>query len=290
MSSTRSLGLHLRFYDRFESVIDKALLYKTDIFQCFFVNHQYIYTPLTQGLITHYAKLRSSCKFLIAHSSYRINLADPQIEKHPFLKKELVRAQRLCFTHLVLHPGARTGGLTKEQALDVVVRRMNALLAHQKDINFILENSGHSKKALGGDLHDLYYIRLRLDHPEKVSFCIDTAHAHVFGYTLKQNLDAWIQEVHTLFGDSLTLIHLNDTKELCGSGIDRHAMLGEGELSQVLKNCVQHPLLQSVPLILELPAGIGEQDEYRALELVRTWMKEKRMKPETIDHMEAEMI
>lgn len=288
-SSTRSLGLHLRFYDRFESVIDKALLYKTDIFQCFFVNHQHVYFPITQDLIAHYTKLRSRYKFLYAHSSYRINLADPQIEKHPFLKKELIRAQRLNFTHLILHPGAITGGLTKEQALDVVVRRMNTLLAHQKDIHFILENSGHSKKSLGGDLYDLFYIRSRLDHPEKVSFCIDTAHAHVFGYTLKQNLDAWIQEVHTLFGDSLALIHLNDTKETCGSGIDRHAMLAEGELGQALKNCVQHPLLQAVPLILELPA-VGEQDEYKALELVRTWMNEKRMKPEKIDHMKAEMI
>lgn len=267
----RSVGLHIRCIDNFQSVIDKAIYLGTDIFQCFFLDQNSRYIPLNPELIAYYEARRDRFKSLYAHSSYLINIADPAIDEHPYLHKELKRARYLGFTHLILHPGAITGLASKEEALETVVRRINGILKREREIIIVLENSGHSRKALGGDLQDLFYIRSRLDNPERVQFCIDTAHAHVFGYDLHNDFDAWMQILENLFGDSVTLLHLNDTREPLGSNNDRHCMIGQGKLGlDVLKRCATHPFFAKVPLILELPVA-SEKEEQEALTIVKSW-------------------
>ena len=118
-------------------------------------------------------------------------------------------------------------------------------------MSIVLENSAHSKKALGGDIADLYYIRSRLDQPERVSFCLDTAHAYVYGYSIHQDLDLWLNQVDTLLSGAISLLHLNDTTEPLGSHNDRHAFIGQGLLgAELLKRCALHPVLSAVPIIL----------------------------------------
>lgn len=268
----RSVGLHVRFSDSFESIITKALNYNTDILQSFFVNTDGHYISLTPELVAHYRSLRDSFNALYAHSSYLINIADHQITYHPCLKKEILRIQRLGFSHLIFHPGAVTGGVSREIALDTVIKRINMLVQKELDFMVVLENSGHGKRALGGDLQELYYIRERLDKPERVGFCLDTAHAHVFGYDLIAGLDEWIELAYRLFDQSIVLIHLNDTAELTGSQIDRHCAIGKGQLGEaVLKSVVQHPLLQQVPIILEPPV-LSDEEELQCLKLVKNWI------------------
>ncbi len=269
----RSLGLHIRFDAHFESVIEKAMAYNTDVLQTFFINQKGYYIPLTPELIAHYQRLHDSFKTLYAHSSYYINLADHRIDEHPYLKKEIKRAQYLGFTHLIMHPGAIAELASKEQALDTIVRRINKLLERQKDVSLVLENSGHAKKALGGDINDLYYIRSRLDQPERVSYCIDTAHAYVYGYNIKDELDLWLGQVNQLLGDAVTLLHLNDTNEPLGSNNDKHAFIGKGRLGvDILQRCAQHPFFQGTPIILELPQST-ELQEREALAMVRGWIE-----------------
>ncbi len=268
----RSIGLHIRFDTHFESVIEKAQAFDIDIVQAFFINQQGRYVHLSQPLIEYYRLIRNSFKTLYAHSSYCINLADATIKEHPYLKKEIQRMHALGFSHLIVHPGARVGTATKEQALDTVVRRINTLLACEPDISLILENSGHARRALGGDIADLYYIRSRLDRAERVTYCIDTAHAHVYGYDIVTNTAAWIDQIELLLGDAVSLLHLNDTKEAVGSQNDRHCFLGEGILgAHILRQCANHSFFRSIPIILELPP-ISPDKEQEALHLVRTWV------------------
>jgi len=200
-----------------------------------------------------------------------VNLADHRISYHPYLHKELTRAKVLGFSHLVLHPGATGTGATKEEALETVIRRINTLMKQENDIMLLLENSAHAKRNLGGDLHDLYYIRSRLDKPEKVGFCLDTAHAHVFGYDLIDDFQSWIEQVERLLG-SIELLHLNDTKELPGSCQDRHALLGNGLLGDTcLKRHVDHPFFKDIPIVLELPI-VSEKEELEVLDRVKSWL------------------
>lgn len=267
----RKLGLHIRYDGGYRALLDKALSAGMPIFQSFFSTSEGRYSPLDPDVIAAFQAASFHARYV--HSSFLINLADYRLQEHPCLKKELYRSQLLGFSHIIAHPGARVENQTREEALETIVRRLNRLVVREKHIQFVLENSAHGKKSLGGDLQDLAYIQERLEYPEKVGFCLDTAHAYVFGYDIKEDLDLWLAEVcKRLSRESIVLIHLNDTQELLGSGVDRHCIIGEGQLGvEVLKACVSHPLLQEISLILELPP-VSEEDERRALELVHSWI------------------
>jgi deoxyribonuclease IV len=266
------VGLHIRFTESFHEVFEKAQLLSLPFFQSFFVypnsNKPIDVSP---EALAYYREMRGSFSTLYAHSSYAINLA--QEDYHPLLKKELYLAQKLEFSSLIFHLGAVPDQLNREQAIEAVIRRLNVMTRDESSLSFILENSAHLRRSLGGDIHELASIRSRLDRPEKVFFCIDTAHAYVFGYRIKEEFDQWINLVlDTLTPDALTLIHLNDTQEACGSGHDRHCMLGRGALgTELLKKIVQHPQLSHLNFILELPS-MSDQEELQALNEVRSWI------------------
>ena len=272
----RLIGLHVRYSGAFSEVIDKASSLSLPIFQTFF-KQKHAYISLTSDLIAHYDKLRSHFSHMIAHSSYVINLAQPGVLNHYSLKKELKRARKLQFTHMVFHPGAVTAGKTRHESLDTIAKHLNQLTKQETDIEFILENSAHGKKSLGGDIQELSYIQARLDHPEKVTFCIDTAHAYVFGYSIQDESAAWVEMVcKALTPEAISLIHANDTHEPCGSFNDRHCVPGQGKLgAKVLKNIIQHPLLADKPVILELPV-LEELEEIHVLNEVRSWCEVKK--------------
>ncbi len=267
----RNIGLHIRYEGDYQALLDKALAVGMPLFQSFFSTSDGHYATLTPDIIAAFQAAPFQARYV--HSSFLINLADYRMREHPCLKKELYRAQALGFSHIIAHPGARVENQTREEALETVVRRLNTLVMREKHIQFVLENSAHGKRSIGGDLQDLAYIQERLEYPEKVGFCLDTAHAYVFGYDIKEDLDLWLAQVcKRLSRESIVLIHLNDTLELLGSGFDRHCMIGEGLLGvEVLKACVSHPLVQGIPLILELPQ-VSDEEERRALALVHSWI------------------
>ncbi len=117
-------------------------------------------------------------------------------------------------------------------------------------------------------------MRSKLDQPEKVGFCIDTAHAYAFGYNVadEQEQDAFIDLIGKTIGfDALSLIHLNDTKELLSSKRDRHDIIGQGMIgAHHLKRFMHHPKLVSVPVLLELPS-LPEEEQKAILHTVNSW-------------------
>lgn len=270
MNTKQLIGLNLRYTDSFEAVIETAHLLQLPIFQVFFVTPQGS-MPIDDEMVRKFRDVRDSFASLYAHSSYIVNIADPFYYEHPALKREIYRIQKLAFSHLILHPGALTNGLTRQEALGVVVKQLNRLVTRFPDINFVLENGAYGKKALAGDLEELLYIRSRLDRPEKVTFCIDTAHAHVFGYDIQE--PGWIEWMCSLLSpESISLIHLNDTQEQRGSCIDRHCVVGQGELHTTLRTWINHPLLREKPIILELPP-LAHEEQRMIVEEVRSWKK-----------------
>lgn len=268
----RAIGLHLRFSGAFSSVIDKASQLDVPIFQAFFKDSTGTYISLTPELIAYYDLLRTQFSHRIAHASYTINLANPDILYHHSLKKELHCAKKLQFSHLLFHPGAVTLGLTRIEALDTLVTQLNHLTKYEADLEFVLENSAHGKRSLGGDIEELAYIQARLAYPEKVSFCIDTAHAFVFGYSISKESTSWIEMVtDRLTADAISMLHINDTCAAQGSFDDRHCAPGQGNIGlTALKNIMCHPLMKDKPLIVELPVVTQEQ-EREILNDLRSW-------------------
>jgi deoxyribonuclease-4 len=124
-------------------------------------------------------------------------------------------------------------------------------------MTLVLENTAFGNRAVGSDIADLCMIRALLDKPERVQFCIDTAHAHSYGYAVDsvENMNGFLTSVETLLGtSSIGLLHLNDTLEAHGSFHDRHALIGAGMLGEAaLQTAFLHSLCAQVPIIVEPP-------------------------------------
>ena len=272
----RIVGLHLRIFNDLLQVASRAVALQLKSFQCFLM-YQATKKPLriSHADIKEFRLMRKQFHDLYVHGTYWINLCGEYAQQgYGILKKELKLAKRLGFSHYVLHPGSANGWQDRMQGIDCLVRLLNDLTKQENEIKIILENTAHGGKSVGSDLYDFKLIREKLDVPEKIAFCIDTAHAHAFGYDIisPNGLKQFFEIIEATIGfDALALIHLNDTKEPIGFKKDRHEVIGQGLIgSDALRRFVHDERLKKVPIILELPQ-VEDDEQEKILKMVRAW-------------------
>ena len=272
----RTIGLHLRIVSDLVDVARQALELGLRSFQCFLIHQKTRkHIELTSKQVQEFLALRNQFDNLYVHGAYWINLCAQRCNGSKYiLSKELAMAKRLEFTHYILHPGSAKGWSDRMYGIDCFVRFLNDLLKNEHDIKLVLENTAHGAQTIGSDLRDFTLIREKLDHPEKVSFCIDTAHADAFGYDIgnlakKQDVIALIDEV--MGADALSLIHLNDTQEQRGMKQDKHEIIGHGNIgSKALRQFVLDKRFATIPLIMELPP-MDNRKQGELLNEVKLW-------------------
>jgi deoxyribonuclease-4 len=255
----------LRLEGSLEQLVATAQFYGLRSFQFFLIpqgGRTHI-APTAQEIETFVRARRALFGPLYAHSSYWVNPATSSkkifLVSRSLLKKELALAQALEINFLVLHAGSAKGYRPtsddpsgKQRALITLAKMLNNLMKYTADVTILLENSAHGKKTIGNNLEDFIFLKNHLNFPEKIGFCLDTAHAFSYGYALEP-LDDFVRIVDQTMGrEALKLIHFNDTYDVCGSMIDRHAFPGQGNIGKkTLKTLLNHPLLASVPKIIE---------------------------------------
>lgn len=275
----RQIGLHLRLMDSFEELVQKALQFNLTIFQCFFISKQTGYRlHMDDREIEAFLKIRHT-KFtdLYVHVPYWVNLSNPVCDGMDILKKELALAKKLAFNYLVLHPGSCHESIKDRlEGVDVLAKNLNSLLRKEKSLIILLENTAHGNHSIGSNIEDFILLRSKLDYPEKVAFCVDTAHAYSFGYdiTSTQGLNDFMQLLDSALGfGNIKLIHLNDTQEKLGSKVDKHYIVGQGNIgAEALQRFIDQPVFKQTPIILELPV-MADEEEKEILTTVRQWQK-----------------
>lgn len=276
MQVNKRIGLHVRLNDSIVAMAQQAIRMELPFFQCFFLSltTNKLIQPSGQEIREFLTLRREHFDALYLHGSYWINLASLENNGYHILRRELALAKRLEFTHLVLHPGSAKGAREKNEGIDALARMLNRLLFYEHGINVILENTAHGNMSVGSDLQDFQQLLQKLDQPERISFCIDTSHAHAFGYDVIDSAHqaAFVDLLDELIGlERIVLIHLNDTKEKRGARIDRHDILGQGKLGDVaLKHFIMQPRIAHIPVLLELPA-LSEDEELALLRKVISW-------------------
>lgn len=270
------VGLHIRTDGSLLDLVNRATALELPFFQCFFISNltNTRIRPTHQEIRQFAQVVQQQFVSVYVHGSYWINLASLQHTGFSLFKKELELARRLACTHMVLHPGTAKGALSKMEGVDALARVLNLVNQTDHGIQLVLENTAHGNLAVGSDITDFGLLLAKLDHPEKVEFCIDTAHAHAFGYDL-MSLDGqrdFLALVDATVGTSrVALIHLNDTAHARGSYIDKHAIMGHGVLGiELLKTFVLQPAMKDIPIIMELPA-MSLESEREVIQTVRTW-------------------
>jgi len=257
-------------------VIEKAIRLELPLFQCFLILQETgKLLPLADDDVASFLALRRThFKHLYVHGSYRINISGVHYYDHFALSREIAMARRLEFTHMVLHAGSSSNKEDKLAGIEAMARVLNKLVKYEHDMQIVLENAAHGNNVVGGDLEEFRLLRLLLDQPDKILFCIDTAHAYSYGYNIADatGRDAFIKEIdHTVGIENVVLLHLNDTNEALGSKRDKHAVVGQGAIgNEVLKAWALHPRLKDIPMIMELPE-LDEREEMTILEKARGW-------------------
>jgi len=276
MEMKNRLGVHIRMQTSFDDVIKRADFLRVPFFQCFFVVQETgrFVTVTYDDVRAFLAARRGRFGDLFCHVSYWVNLASLGNNGYPQLRREITLAKRLEFTHFVLHAGTAKGALQKDEGIDALAFALNNIFRRERDIIILLENTCHANLAIGSDINDFNQLLEKLDRPERVGFCIDTAHAYSYGYNIASSdgQHDFIALLDKTIGiERVELIHLNDTAENLGSYIDRHVIIGHGVIGEhALKSFAMHPQLQHIPLIMELPE-LSMQEELAVLEMVRGW-------------------
>lgn len=201
---------------------------------------------------------------LMAHSAYLINLCsstESTIEKsREALADELTRCQKLGVPYLVLHPGSHTGR-GEEEGLALVAENIDRVYAEHgdpwPDVTLLLENTAGQGTTLGYDFEHLGAILGELDEPERFGVCVDTCHAFAAGYDLRRRdgYDAMWEEFDETVGfEKLKALHLNDSKRELDSRVDRHELIGEGEIGlDAFEFAVNDDRLAGLPAVVETP-------------------------------------
>lgn len=272
----KHVGLHIRLTDSLEGIAHKALNLRVPFFQCFVIdqNTNRIIRPTDTEIEQFKAVCGSHFTHRFLHASYWINLSAVGHFNSRLFEREFTLAQKLEFTHMILHPGAATGSKQKQAGIAALAHAVNKILKMESNIKIVLENTAHGGISIGGDLHDFKNLLEQIEQPEKLYFCLDTAHAYSYGYDIENEQDqrGFIHLVDRTMGLSrIELIHLNDTREKKGSKIDRHEVPGAGLIGQeALKMFVNQPELAHIPLLLELPVMPVEEEKV-ILDTVRIW-------------------
>jgi deoxyribonuclease-4 len=214
---------------------------------------------------------------VVVHIPYILNLASAKTSFHKITIREftqdLIEADTLGADFLVTHMGS-CKGTTEKLGLLKIIKALKKILktAAPKKTQVLLENTSGSGNWLGYKFSHQKFIMEKMDWPDNLGLCLDTAHCYAAGYDISkiEGLSALILEIDEEVGlKYLKVIHLNDTKEKLGSLKDRHADIGKGNIGIAGFNFIlHHKALRNLPFILETPKETDE-DDIKNLNLVK---------------------
>ncbi len=210
------------------------------------------------------------------HALYLTNLASDNPEILEKSKQALIidmkNSSLIGSSGVVLHIGSHQGrGWDADKSL--VISNIKYVLENTpNDSILLLENSAGQKGKIGSfpELSDIFSA---IPSP-RLKTCLDTAHAFEAGYnfTTPEGLEMWLADIDKNIGlDKVELLHLNDSKTPLGSGRDNHQNIGDGFIgSDGIARLINHPKLDRLPLILEVPGLEGMGPDKANIERVKS--------------------
>ncbi len=207
-------------------------------------------------------ELAASPTPLYVHAPYLINVCSPRNNvrygSRKILQQTCEAAADVGAAAVIVHAGYA------EDELPAGFRRwVRTLGMLGSEVPVLIENTAGGKNAVGRRFDALAGLWEAVSGAEtdvEVGFCFDTCHAHAAG----EELSDAVERVTGIVG-RIDLLHANDSRDPAGTGADRHANLGKGEIDvDALRAMIA---AAGPPVIVETPGGI---DEVRAdLEFVR---------------------
>jgi deoxyribonuclease IV len=202
----------------------------------------------------------SSIEAVLIHAVYLVNCAsdDPEIRAKSLtsLIHSLQVGHRIDACAVVLHPGsAKTG--EAQGAIARAGETIREALSESAGCPLHLENTAGAGGTLGRSIDELAALLDACGGDARLGLCLDSCHLFASGYDIRTatGMDAVVDEVATkIGGERVGSLHLNDSQAGLGSGRDRHANIGKGQLRDA--GCAAFlsvPAFAGLPCVLETP-------------------------------------
>jgi deoxyribonuclease IV len=208
------------------------------------------------------AELRESAVPVYVHAPYLINVCSPRNNvrygSRKILQQTCEAAEAVGAVAVIVHAGHAEDGVAEG-----VGRWVRSLELLESNVPVLIENTAGGDNAVArrfDALARLWEAIAGVDTNFELGFCFDTCHAHAAG----EELSDAVERVLAIVG-TIDLLHANDSRDPPGTGADRHANLGKGEIgAQELRAMIS---AAGPPVIVETP---GDLDDMRAdIEFVR---------------------
>ena len=227
---------------------------------------------------------------IVVHAPYIINLGNTTKPETfalgvEFLQKEIERTAHIGATQIVLHPGAHVGAGV-DAGIARIVEGLNEVLTTDLPVQIALETMAGKGSECGRTFDELAQIIDGVVNNHRLSICMDTCHIHDAGYNIVNDFDGVLNEFDKIIGiDRLKVIHINDSKNVCGAAKDRHENIGLGEIGfEALQYIVHHPQLMELPKILETPfVGVDAKSKEAPYKHEIDMLRTKKFNPDAID-------
>jgi len=210
------------------------------------------------------------------HAIYLINLGTPNGDS---LKKgidSLIKYMDLAAdigaAGVIFHPGSH-GGRGYEAVLPQTVDAIKTVLDASPDGPCLaVENMAGMGQHIGAKFDELGGILKAVDSP-RLKICLDTQHAFAAGYDLTNphGIKAMLDELDAGPGSAnVVAVHANDSKRVCGSGVDRHDNIGDGFIGEEgFAAIMGDPAFAEVPFYLEVPGFEGKGPDQRNIDILK---------------------
>ena len=210
---------------------------------------------------------------LVAHAPYTYNPCSAKESARAFaleaMADDLKRMEALPGNYYNFHPGSHVGQGV-DAGIELIVDTLANVMFEGQATTVLLETMAGKGTEVGSRFEELARIIEGLDErasglADHLGVCLDTCHVSDAGYDVAHDLSGVLDEFDRVVGiERLRAVHINDSKNPCGSHKDRHEKIGFGYLGNpelgggdcVMHNFVSEPRLRDLPFILETPNEI----------------------------------
>jgi deoxyribonuclease IV len=208
------------------------------------------------------SELRRSKVPVYVHAPYLINVCSPRNNvrygSRKILQQTCEAAADIGAAGVIVHAGH-----AEDAVAEGVGRWVRTLDMLESDVPLLIENTAGGTNAVARRFDALARLWEAVSGAKsdvELGFCFDTCHAHAAGEELSDAVDRVVAIV-----GRIELLHANDSRDPPGTGADRHANLGSGEIGAgTLRDMIR---AAGPPLVVETPGGA---DDLRAdLDFVR---------------------
>jgi len=258
------VGLHVSSAGSLDLAFDRALELGATTFQMFTRNpNQWKFKPVPEETAAAFRDKRKSSGFarIVDHMPYLPNLASPEkstikISRYT-LDEELKRCDALGIDYLVIHLGSHLGKGAAVGMANIADACNQAIIGSGGEAMILLENMAGQKNSVGARFEEIRGILDRVRESRRVGVCLDTCHLYASGFDIGG--DEAVRNTMGLFDevvgfDRLRVVHLNDSKGVLGSRLDRHENIGKGRIGRKgIRAFLHYPGVREKPLIMETP-------------------------------------